>query len=71
MSKAFDHVWHDGLIHKLRAAGITGHLLKWLVSYLEIEDSELSFLVNSLNGITFQLGYRKASFLALFYFYSI
>ena len=35
VSKAFDRVWHAGLIHKLRAAGITGHLLKWFVSYLE------------------------------------
>ena len=35
MSKIFDRVWHAGLIHKLRAAGITGHLLNWFVSYLE------------------------------------
>ena len=35
ISKAFDRVWHAGLIHKLRAAGISGKRLKWLVSYLE------------------------------------
>ena len=35
VSKAFDHVWHASLIHKLRAAGITESLLKWFVSYLE------------------------------------
>ena len=33
--KAFDRVWHRGLIHKLRAAGISGRQLKWFVSYLE------------------------------------
>ena len=35
VSKAFDRVWHAGLIHKLKAAGITGQLLDWFVSYLE------------------------------------
>lgn len=34
VSKAFDRVWHAGLIHKLRAAGVTGNLLN-LVSYLD------------------------------------
>ena len=34
ISKAFDRVWHAGLIHKLRAAGISGKQLKWFVSYL-------------------------------------
>ena len=32
VSKAFDRVWHAGLNHKLRAAKITGSLLKWFVS---------------------------------------
>ena len=35
VSKAFDRVWHAGLVHKLRAAGITVNPLKWFVSYLE------------------------------------
>ena len=35
VSKAFDRVWHAGLICKLRAAGISGNLLNWFVSYLE------------------------------------
>ena len=35
ITKAFDRVWHAGLIHKLRAAGISGQLLKWFTSYLE------------------------------------
>ena len=34
-SKAFDRVWHRGLIHKLKKLGITGILLKWFTSYLE------------------------------------
>ena len=35
ISKAFDRVWHNGLIHKLKAAGVTGNLLQWFTSYLE------------------------------------
>lgn len=34
ISKAFDRVWHAGLIHKLKAAGISSDLLSWFVSYL-------------------------------------
>ena len=34
ISKAFDRVWHEGLIFKLKSYGIEGKLLKWLESYL-------------------------------------
>ena len=34
MSKAFDIVWHKGLLFKLRQNGIEGKLLEWLNSYL-------------------------------------
>ena len=33
-SKAFDRVWHNGLLCKLRAAGVSGSLLSWFSSYL-------------------------------------
>ena len=35
ISKAFDKVWHDGLIFKLKQNGITGSLLKLFESYLQ------------------------------------
>ena len=35
ISKAFDRVWHKGLVHKLRYCGIDGALLQWFESYLE------------------------------------
>ena len=35
ISKAFDRVWHKGLIHKLARAGISGKLLAWLTNYLQ------------------------------------
>ena len=34
ISKAFDRVWHNGLIYKLRKFGIAGPLLNWFVDYL-------------------------------------
>ena len=33
-SKAFDRVWHEGLIYKLKAAGVSGDVLRWFQSYL-------------------------------------
>ncbi len=34
LTKAFDKVWHTGLIFKIEKYGINGNLLKWLTSYL-------------------------------------
>ena len=34
VSKAFDRVWHKGLMFKLRQNGIEGKLFQWLNSYL-------------------------------------
>ena len=34
ISKAFDRVWHTGLLHKLQAAGVTGDALAWFKNYL-------------------------------------
>ena len=34
ISKAFDRVWHVGLLHKLRAAGVKEEILNWFNNYL-------------------------------------
>ena len=34
ISKAFDRVWHDGLIHKLKRCGVSGQLLLLIESFL-------------------------------------
>ncbi|PJE77413.1 hypothetical protein CI610_03664 [invertebrate metagenome] len=34
ISKAFDRVWHQGLLQKLKNYGIDGNLLVWIQSYL-------------------------------------
>ena len=33
ISKAFDNVWHDGLIFKLKVNGISGSLIKFFGNY--------------------------------------
>ena len=35
ISKAFNRVWHEGLLFKLRRIGISGILLEWFKSYLD------------------------------------
>jgi hypothetical protein len=34
ISKAFDRIWHKGLVFKLERLGISGSLLRWLESFL-------------------------------------
>ena len=34
ISKAFDRVWHDGLIYKLKKYGISGNMIEWFSSCL-------------------------------------
>ena len=34
ISKAFDKVWHEGIIHKLKCNGISGNLLEVFENYL-------------------------------------
>ena len=34
ISKAFDKVWHKGLIFKLRSIGTSGNLIEWFIDYL-------------------------------------
>ena len=33
-SKAFDRVWHKGLLHKMSGIGSADNVLKWFASYL-------------------------------------
>ena len=45
ISKAFDKVWHDGLLFKLKQNGVSGKLLKFFESYLQNRKQRVS-----LNG---------------------
>ena len=47
MSKAFDKVWHDGLIFKLRSRGVESKFLSLLSNYLYNRKQRVI-----LNGVT-------------------
>lgn len=34
LKKAFTRVWHEGLLHKLKACGVSDSLLNWFKAYL-------------------------------------
>ena len=36
ISKAFDRVWHVGLLHKLKCYGISGHIFGLISSFLQV-----------------------------------
>ena len=42
-SKAFDKVWHKGLLYKLKKFGIHGKLFNWFSSYLEDRTQSVAF----------------------------
>ena len=48
MSKAFDKVWHKGLIYKLEQNGVTGNLLELLKNYLS--DREQRVVLNGMSS---------------------
>jgi hypothetical protein len=48
LSKAFDRVWHKGLLFKLKQQGITGPLLLWFESYLH--DRKQRVIINGQNS---------------------
>ena len=43
LSKAFDRVWHNGLIFKLQTYGISGKLLQWFKSYLSHRSQKVMY----------------------------
>ena len=55
ISKAFDRVWHAGILHKLRSIGNSGELLKWFSSYLVGRKQRVV-----LQGVESQWNYIKA-----------
>ena len=55
ISKAFDRVWHEGLLFKLKQLGISGILLKWLESYLALRKQRVI-----LDGCCSDISYVEA-----------
>ena len=52
ISKAFDRVWHKGLIFKLRQNGMHGELLSWISDYLSQRKQKV-FIGSSVSNFQF------------------
>ena len=61
-SKAFDRVWHQGLLYKLECIGITGDLLSWFQSYLHRRQQRVI-----IHGVNSQWGIIPAGVSFLIY----
>ena len=55
ISKAFDRVWHAGLIYKLQKIGVHGSLLQWLKHYLHERKQQVV-----IRGQQSEVGFIKA-----------
>ena len=62
--KAFDKVNHSILHSKLRAAGICGNLLRWIISYLDNRTQIVAINGFLSNGITATSGVPQGTILA-------
>ena len=61
--KAFDKVWHRGLLHKMKAYEITGKLIDWFSSYLKARRQKVVIKNNSSAYCEISAGVPQASVL--------
>ena len=63
ISKAFDRVWHKGLLFKLQSVGISGSLLQWFTDYLHNRKQSVVIPGVSSNWSTVVVGVPQGSIL--------
>ncbi|MEW8247643.1 MAG: reverse transcriptase family protein, partial [Candidatus Thiodiazotropha endolucinida] len=63
VSKAFDRVWHKGLLLKLRSVGITGKLLDWFSNYLSDRKQRVVLPKDKSEWISISAGVPQGSIL--------
>ena len=70
ISKAFDKVWHAGLLHKLKSYGISGPFLE-IINYF-LSDRKIRVVMDKLlTAILLMLVFPKAQSLVLLFFLSL
>ena len=68
ISKAFDKVWHDGLIFKLRQNGVNGSALKLFESYLSNRQQRVAIHGSYSDYLSIESGVPKGSVLGPLFF---
>ena len=63
ISKAFDRVWHTGLLYKLQAAGVTGDPLAWFKNYLSYRKQRVVLPSTVSNWTILRAGVPQGSIL--------
>ena len=63
ISKAFDRVWHKGLIHKLKQSGISENLLEWFQNYLYGREQRVVINSSNSNWLPIRVGVPQGSIL--------
>ena len=69
ISKAFDRVWHAGLLHKLKSYAISGQILALFLLFSVTDNFEWFWMESLHNDIQLMLEFLKAPFLALHFSY--
>ena len=68
ISKAFDKVWHDGLIFELKQNGVSSSLLMFFQNYLNNRKQRVVLNGSYSSYSTVECGMLKGLFLVLYYF---
>ena len=63
ISKAFDRVWHAGLLHKLNSYGISGHIFSLISSFLSNKQLQVVLDGNSSQEYPVNVGVPQGSIL--------
>ena len=71
ISKAFNRVWHKGLLHKLRGIGCSENVLKWFTSYLSGRRQRVVLNGQSSDWAQVEAGVPQGLFWAHCYFFYI
>ena len=68
ISKAFDRVWHDGLVYKLKRCGVSGQLLSLIQSFLKDRKQRTVLNGQSSNWGDISAGVPQGSILGPLFF---
>ena len=63
LSKAFDRVWHEGLLFKLQTYGMRGNLFQWFKSYLYNRQQKVMYKDLLSNSLKINAGVPQGSVL--------